>query len=403
MTLPSGLAALAVRVAGRVPDRVLAAVLPRRLGFRMPAELPYPAPHDTAVRLFLAPANFAGQGWQWARAAERGLEGVSAVSMAYSAGGGYRYPIDIEVPAADYLMSPTWQRRERAAVTERFTHVIVEAGRHLFGDVYRESVADEIRSLQQAGLQVAMLTHGSDMRSPRRHARTHRHSPFADGEWAMTPLLEKETARNRALLEEVHTPIFVSTPGMLADVPEGTWLPVVVDASRWSSPPVALEGVPLVLHAPSSPVVKGTNLVEPMLHRLVAEGVIRYERLEGVLARDMPDRLRDADIVLDQFRIGDYGVAACEAMAAGRVVVGDVDASVRTFVLSQTGRDLPVVQADPESLESVLRDILARRDHYRGIAAAGPPFVAEVHDGARSARALSSFLGAAPARPAADG
>jgi hypothetical protein len=181
---------------------------------------------------------------------------------------------------------------------------------------------------------------------------------------------------------------------MLVDVPDGTWLPVVIDVPRWRTDRIPLAGVPLVVHAPSNPVIKGTALVEPVLRRLVAEGLIRYERVEGVPAAQMPEFFSRADIVLDQVRIGDYGVAACEAMAAGRVVLGNVDEQVREHVREATGRDLPIVQADPDTLEVVLRDIVARPEAARAIAEAGVRFVGSVHDGRMSAHVMSGFLGA---------
>lgn len=391
MALPSGVSALAVRVARCVPDGILRWALPKRLGFISGLDLSEPAPAQGSTRVYIGPVNFAGQGWQWARAAER-LPDVSAWSMAYEAGG-FRFAVDQDVPAATYVMSRPWQHRQRTIVASQFTHVIVEAGRHLFGNVYGESVADEIRWLQARGVRVGMLTHGSDMRVPDRHAETHDFSPFRGGEWSMTPVLAEEAARNRNLLDDVQVPVFVSTPGMLVDVPEGEWLPVVIEPERWESEREPLESVPLVVHAPSNAVVKGTALIEPQLIDLAEQGVIRYERIEGVPSAEMPALFERADIVVDQVRIGDYGVAACEAMAAGRLVLGNVDDQVREHVRAVTGRELPIVQADPHTIGEVLRDLLADRDRARATAAQGPRFVREVHDGRLSARVLSGFLG----------
>lgn len=401
MALPRGLGTLAVRIARLLPDSVLMGVLPRRLAFAPASRFPAPDPGDAPVRLFIGPVNFAGQGWQWAHAATRELPEVSGVSMAYTTGSAYGFPVDQRVPASVYLMSRAWQSAQRAAVTSGFTHVIIEAGRSLFGDVYRQSVADQVRELRAAGLSVALLTHGSDMRVPDRHAKTHAHSPFAPGEWDLTPTLAVETSRNHALVAELDLPVFASTPGMLADVPDAVWMPVVVDPAVWAvaSAPFSASGPPLVMHAPSSVTVKGTALIEPTVRRLVDEGVIRYERLEGVPSADVPAHVARADVVLDQFRLGDYGVAACEAMAAGRVVVGNVDEQVREAVLTATGRTLPVVQADPDSLESVLRGILADPGRYRTTAAEGPAFIADVHAGRLSAAALRGFLGLASIGP----
>ena len=123
--------------------------------------------------------------------------------------------------------------------------------------------------------------------------------------------------------------------------------------------------------------------------------MIEYQVVEGVPATEMPDLYRRADVVLDQFRIGTYGVAACEAMAVGRLVVSHADDQVRARASEARGMALPIVQATPDSLRDVLTDVVARREHFRSIAALGPTFVEDLHDGAASARALAGFLGRA--------
>jgi hypothetical protein len=106
----------------------------------------------------------------------------------------------------------------------------------------------------------------------------------------------------------------------------------------------------------------------------------------------MPALIAGSDIVLDQFRIGVYGVADAEAMAAGRLVLSYASDSVRERVRAQRGLELPIVEVTPATLEATLRDVLARRDHYRAFAATGLPFARAVHDGTASAEALRGFL-----------
>jgi hypothetical protein len=382
---------LSGRVLRLVPGAILGRVLPSSFRFRATPQPPAAPP--TKVRLFIAPVNWAGQAWQWARAVERNLDDVGAVSMAYRMGTDFAFPVDGSVPVGAYVASGVWQRRQFEAVRDGFTHVLIEAERQPFGAVLDESVRRQVDRLLRGGLKVAMLCHGSDIRLPSRHAATEPDSPFRDSLWKLTPRLERQAARNRALLSQLGLPVFVSTPDLLLDVPEATWLPVVVDADRWSTDAVPLDReLPVVVHAPSKAVVKGSDLIDPILRRLDAEGVLTYRRLQGVPADAMIAAVQDADIVVDQFRIGSYGVAACEAMAAGRVVVSHVSDQVRSHVRSNTGVHLPIVQARAGEVEGVLRDILSDRTAFRSIAAAGADFVRTVHDGRRSAQALRPFL-----------
>lgn len=202
------------------------------------------------------------------------------------------------------------------------------------------------------------------------------------------------------MVADTDLPVFVSTPGLL-DVPRARWLPVVVDPAQWRSSRLPLtSGTPVVAYVPSNSPMKGDASIDVQLSALEAEGLIRYHRLERVPSADMPDVYRSADIVLDQFRLGDYGVAACEAMAAGRIVVGHVHDDVRRRVHEVTGRHLPVVEARFDGVGAKIREILHDPVRWRESAADGVSFVDQVHDGRVSAAQLADFLGvAAPPSP----
>lgn len=391
--------ALAQRAAGRLvgmlPEAVVARVAPQGQRYDPAAIPPPPAAPERDIRLYIAPANSAGQGWQWARAAERTLTTVGAVSMAVTPVVNFGFAVDNAVPLGVYRWSRRWQRRQIAAVCTAFSHVIVESGRPLFGDAFGGLLRTEVEMLRSHGIRVALLFHGSDIRLPSRHAAGSAASPFHGDRWSLTPALELRARSLGRLAEDLGAPVFVSTPDLLLDAPNATWLPVVVDPDLWHTDSAPLGGAaPLVAHAPSKAVVKGSDLVDPILTRLDEEGLVRYRRIEGVRASEMPGVYAGVDIVLDQFRIGSYGVAACEAMAAGRIVVSHVTDQVREHVRLATGFDLPIVEAGADDLDRVLRGIVADRERYRQLALAGVEFVRAVHSGPRSAAALREFLGA---------
>lgn len=377
-----------------VPEPLLLRVLPSKYRWGADEMVVAQAP-QTSVRLLIAPVNSAGQGTRWARAVETANSTVGAVSMAYTGIGEFGYPLDQSVPATGYVLSKSWQKAQKQAVERDFTHVLLESERHLFGRVFDQKVEQQVQGLLNAGVRVAFLSHGSDLRSPSRHAAEEPLSPFADGEWSQTAQLEAESKRNRELIDAFDLPVFVSTLGLLPDAPKrAKWLPVVVDTDVWKpGEQVLTRDRPVIVHAPSKGVVKGTALIEPTMKKLHEEGLVEYRPISGVPAADMPAVYRDADIVLDQFRLGDYGVAACEAMSAERVVVGHVSERVRREVRERTGADLPVVQATPETLEAVLRDTLATPDEARLIATEGRRFVLDQHNGEHSASVLADFLG----------
>lgn len=352
-----------------------------------------PPPSDDAVRLFIGPANSAGQGFQWARAVERHLSGVSAVSMHGIGPDPFQPVVDLRVPVAVYQRSSSWHTTFEEYLGQR-THVVWESGFPLLGRRYGSNVANEMKQLEWRGVRGALLFHGSDIRPPSRHAALNRWSPFRDPS-GPTRALEDGARRNAELVAKTRVPVFVSTPDLAQWIPEAAWCPVVIDPEKWYRAESATRhsGPPVVVHAPSQRWLKGTNHIEPMLRRLAEERVIEYRQVVGVPHASMPAFYAEADIVLDQFALGSYGVAACEAMASGRVVIGHVDEATRTEVQDRTGFTLPIEEATIETLESTLRHAAADLGAYESLRAAGPAFVKAVHDGRFSAGALASFLG----------
>ena len=382
----SSLPAWATRIIdapARNPDGLIGRLAYRILGGGGAANTSAP---DTAVRVYIAPTNYSGQGFLWARALERAQSDVGARNMAVDIPGGFAFPADTTVPIAVNSASAEWQRAEWEAV-QAFTHVLIEAERPIFGGLFGRRVLAEVEALEKAGLSVAFLSHGTDIRSPRAHAALTPWSPYPED--PRTETLQADADENIALLDTLRRPTFVSTPDLLLDVPWARWCPVVVDAERFAQDRSVLLGqTPRVIHISSSAVQKGSHHIAPALQPLVDDRAISYDLVTGVSSAEMPAIIGGADIVLDQFRIGSYGVAACEAMAAGRIVVGHVLPEVRELIHADTGLELPIVEATPDTLRDVVSGLLADPDRARAIAVSGPGYVQAVHSGARSAAVL---------------
>ncbi len=367
------------------PTSVIGRLAARRLGAPA-ARGSVPATHfaDRPRRVLIAPVNYSGQATAWARALERADPALSARSMAVDVPGGFSFAADLVVPVSTYHNDRDWQERQRAAAYTA-THLLVEAEEPPFGRLLGRSVRAQVDDVIAAGVDVAFLAHGTDVRLPSRHLASTEWSPYHHPS-LYVPRAETLAARNIAYLADTRRPVFVSTPDLLVDVPWARWCPVVVDPQRWAAPPREPSDRLRVAHAPSVGPVKGTDLLLPALRRLEADGVIELELVQGVASADMPAVFARADVVVDQVRLGSYGVAACEALAAGCVVVGRLSDQVRETVQAQTGSAPPIVQADPRILEDVLRE-LAGSD-LAELRAEGIRFVQRVHDGSLSARIL---------------
>ncbi|GAA0571688.1 hypothetical protein HPO96_32500 [Kribbella sandramycini] len=373
--------------------RTAKAVRARLRGLRYTyAALPaFPSAATAPVRMLVGPTNSAGQGYEWARAA-RTLPGVAADAFAIHRTAAFRFADDYGVPQARWSQS-RWARAQREHVLGSYTHVLVESLRPILGYDGHSDAAADIAVLQEAGVDVALLFHGSDIRLPSRHAARERFSPFAHQD-EFTHKLEVQARRHAELIESLGLPVFVSTPDLLIDVPQATWLPVVIDPAPWATAarPLFSAERPIVVHAPSSSRLKGSARIDEVLTGLQERGLIEYRRITGIAHAEMPSVIGSADIVVDQLGIGLYGVAAAEALAAGRIVVSYVGSELRARVRSLTGREVPIVEADDDTLSDVVGDLVANPQAAADQAAAGPGFAAELHDGRRAAEVLSHWL-----------
>ncbi|MEU8134549.1 glycosyltransferase [Streptodolium elevatio] len=345
-----------------------------------------------SASLMIGPANMAGQGWAWGQAAERHL-GVPAEVFALRREGPLRFPADRYLTTAGWESVVVHLALRRHAVRTA-THVLLESGLPLTGKAARSGrFSGDADVLRDAGIAVGLVFHGSDVRDPRRHRELYAESPFADPNSQVSQDLQPRYDARMRDVADWDGPVFVSTPDLLDFVverwPHAVWLPVVVDLAAWRPGDEPLRrDKPVVLHAPSRGTLKSSPVVDAVVGDLAARGLVEYRRVEGVPPTDMPALVADADIVIDQLAIGNVGVLAAQAMAAGRVVVGHAAPSVRERF---TG-GVPQVEATPQTLRTVLTGLLDERDAAREVAARGPAFAAAHHDGRRSAAALASFL-----------
>lgn len=347
--------------------------------------------------LAIGPANFAGQATAWTAAAQR-YAGVSAWSFTFAdlprRGGVPRPSFEVghRLPHPRLPLGPV-----RALVNQRLlrgvSHLVLDGFLSL-ADASPLS-ASEVERLG-AGRRIGLLSHGTDTRDAQAHIARWAYSYYGRCDPAWTAERARIAAANRELARSAEIPVFVSTPDLLLDLPAATWLPVCVEPSRWVGGDTPLQRrVPRVLHVPSrrDPPIKGTAIVDPVLRRWAELGRIEYISPAGIPHAEMPALVARVDIVVDQVCSGYYGVAACEAMAAGRIVVGNVGPQVR----DQVGEPIPIADigdvVEDVTVEQRLAALLDDPGAARELAASGPGFVADRHDGRASARVLAEFVG----------
>lgn len=149
--------------------------------------------------------------------------------------------------------------------------------------------------------------------------------------------------------------------------------------------PGALE--PVLVHAPSARSLKGSEYVDLAVSELGRRHVaLRFELVHGVTRSEALERIAACDIFLDQFIVGDFGMASLEAMALGKPVVCYVKESLRGAYPA----DLPIVSATPDELPDVLEWLLRDGSARARLGREGRSYVEQHHSMLARASALQS-------------
>ncbi|MEV7161551.1 glycosyltransferase family 4 protein [Streptomyces microflavus] len=344
---------------------------------------------STPIKLGLGPANFAGQLAAFASAVCRERADVSAEVVKHrTASSGHEYPADVYVDGRA-LKKLDGQLEQVQRIVPRYTHLIADAFRPVFGGLNGDSIEGDLPALHKAGIKVALLAHGSEVRHPLHHMARNPFSLFHDAPEGYTEQLLPGAERNRRIAEESGLPVFVTTPDLLVDLPMATWAPLVVDVDAWAcDQPIMERKRPVVLHAPSARWTKGTDRVLPLLEDLDRRKVIELKLAEKVSWSRIRAMVQEADLVIDQFAVGMYGTFACESMAAGKPVIAYLDDES----VALSGVTPPIVNASPDSLGQVLEQLLDDRHAAARIGIDSVKYVRAHHDGTATAAALASFL-----------
>jgi glycosyltransferase involved in cell wall biosynthesis len=159
-------------------------------------------------------------------------------------------------------------------------------------------------------------------------------------------------------------------------VPDAEVIPPGLDLSRYEPIPPSDRPRPLVVHAPSNRVRKGTEHVMRACEQLGVE----LDVVEGLPHEEARKRYERADIVVEQLNAGWHGVFGLEAMALGKPVVTYLKEDVVRRTEHAFGVRVPIVSATKDTLTERLRSLVDSPDERRRIGAESRAYVEQVHD-----------------------
>lgn len=174
--------------------------------------------------------------------------------------------------------------------------------------------------------------------------------------------------------------------------PRGPWpeydvVPPAIVLRDWTPTPAQPGETLRIVHAPSKRAVKGTDAVLAAVESLQSRGApIELDLIEGVPNSEARLRYARADVIVDQLRVGWYGMFAIESMALAKPVVVHLDAEAAAETEQAFGLELPLVRAEERTLEEVLARLVETRDSLPGIGRRSREYVERVHAHTQVAR-----------------
>jgi len=168
---------------------------------------------------------------------------------------------------------------------------------------------------------------------------------------------------------------FVSTPDLLKFVPRSIWLPSPIYTQNYkqATPSNSL----IITHAPSNPLIKGTAEITSVIKNIQMElPDLQYDLISGISYIDALNHYSKATIVIDQIKIGWYGMVSLECMAIGVPVV----CYISEDLLKYLPKNYPVWLITEKTFKSDIIYLLNNADIRNKQIQIGKKYVSSIHN-----------------------
>lgn len=146
--------------------------------------------------------------------------------------------------------------------------------------------------------------------------------------------------------------------------------------------------IPVLLHAPSNYGYKGSKYLVEAIEKLKEEFEFEFKLISNINLSTLYEEISKADLVIDQLIQGWYGMLPLEAMMFEKPVI----CYLRDDVVKSLPGECPVVNANPETIYSVLKTMLENRSTWKDIGRKGREYVIKYHDAKSVAKHYSELL-----------
>lgn len=298
-----------------------------------------------------------------------------------------QFDVELKPRARDLAVIWRWMRL--------FWRAIVTCDVFIFTSVSFLPGFIDVPLLKLLGKKIVFAFWGSDVRvldlfeaQMRRLGVLDEYEPFIRG---MRLRLDNEpdtAKRRRVRVAEKYGDLILSQPGygqlqtrpyMRANIP--------LDLQRYQYT-VPARKEPVIVHAPSNPLTKGSDYFQECVEELWREGLkFEFRFIKNLPNSEVLQALASADIVLDELYGDTVGMFSSEGMATGNLVLTHYPAE-----LAGVPADCPVVNITRATLKDRLRRAILDLDWRCELARRGRKFVEQHHDHVSVARQLLGWL-----------
>jgi hypothetical protein len=144
--------------------------------------------------------------------------------------------------------------------------------------------------------------------------------------------------------------------------------------------------IPVIIHCPSQPFVKGTDRIDQILDKLKKDGLsFVYKSLRNVPYNELLNELSNADILVDEIVLHGPGLLSFEAMLSG--------CAVATRFLNETPvcYTPPLVNIDYDNIEKELSNLILNKEFRMNLAREGYKYAAKNTDVKKISMDLINF------------
>lgn len=324
------------------------------------------------IRVLHCPTNIAGQMWEYVQGL-RAL-GVEAIALTFAPHPfGYQDDICLNLP----LEPSVWRRR--AKLVKNFVNVLrrYDVIHFHFGGTLLPRYLD-LPILNLLGKKMVMSYWGSDVRL---RDVASGNNPFYNAPNVHVLDNDDEKIKSMKRVSRYVKVAVVADYELFSYVApffeKTVIIPQTVDTQKFK-PVFPKPGNlnPLIVHAPSRKNVKGTSYIEEAIARLRKKYCFDFFCLHQVKNEEVKEAFKKADIVVDQLLLGTYGIVSVEAMALGKPVI----CYIRDDLVSKYPEDLPIVNANPRTVEDVLETLLANPELRLELGMRSRAFAERYHD-----------------------